>query len=766
MGDTKHTYIEYPLLKQAATNIKKIRTNINDIKINRKGFKLKLTKDSFPTIEKAQKYCKEKLDWNIKIHPDIIGMCGDKDFYWKMEWGKDRTEVINSNDLGVPLEFELDNGEKATLYSRDILGDYLTPKSEYFIPSLEEVIGNYKDEKKLRQPLSSQTDTLYISKMLTEFAHAVSFYGRLNNIVKNYNKAVDQVYSGLLSEEKYILNIYEAYQALEKSAQAKFIGKKTGKKYSKTEIAKKYSSLVVAAGSKNAKKYLRKILKDTKSKVSESTVLSIYKKWKKNNRTTSGNVSVKQEPKPKKSGNSGNVVQNGNQKSSNKSLAKTAAKKSGTKNVLVGATVLAATRKGIKTDIKQVNSNANTRIMNAKTVSADKKRKLEIERNEKLEVINKKAAEEIEAVDINDENAQEKIDQIKANAEREVDAVNSQYNNDIAVVDKELDNQVSTIKSSGDKEVKNLNQQLGKLKSTKQGSGVVEQRVAKSASKGVDSVDPKISNSDVTTSHENMMNATIDMSDVYEEKSAAIKEVVDSATGAQPTEPPVTDTTINNNPNASVTIEESVASPVPTPTETIEKEPTTVTYEPSTSNDSYVTNDGPREGIVPDSSSTPTAPTKDTGIDQSNTSSGMEASIENNNSNLKEKGEEVVSITGGDTESSNKKSSSGFSTAIPIGLGVAATGAAAVAGIRYVKNRKQNEDIDETYDDENNNLEDESGYEEIPSDSAYMRDDYLGPEGSSYTEIPDENSYTDTEELEEAAGIGGFSEDAALSDLN
>lgn len=99
---------------------------------------------------------------------------------------------------------------------------------------------------------------------------------------------------------------------------------------------------------------------------------------------------------------------------------------------------------------------------------------------------------------------------------------------------------------------------------------------------------------------------------------------------------------------------------------------------------------------------------------------------------------------------------------MPIGLGIAATGAAAVAGVRYVKNKKLNEDYDENYDDENNDVYED----EVPSDSAYMADDYLGPEGSSYTEVPDDNEYTDAEALEEEAGVSDFSEDAALNELN
>ena len=68
-----------------------------------------------------------------------------------------------------------------------------------------------------------------------------------------------------------------------------------------------------------------------------------------------------------------------------------------------------------------------------------------------------------------------------------------------------------------------------------------------------------------------------------------------------------------------------------------------------------------------------------------------------------------------------------------------ATGAAAVAGARYIKNKKEST-YDDNYDDENNDLGDDNSdysYSDTSSNydsDSYMSDDYLGPAGSSYTD--------------------------------
>ena len=129
------------------------------------------------------------------------------------------------------------------------------------------------------------------------------------------------------------------------------------------------------------------------------------------------------------------------------------------------------------------------------------------------------------------------------------------------------------------------------------------------------------------------------------------------------------------------------------------------------------------------------------------------------------------------TSSSKSSGKSGLSAAVPLGLGVVATGAAAVAGARYIKHRKDSSYEDENYDDENNNLDEGNDYSYTDNssnyDDSYMSDDYLGPAGSSYTDTNlDETSddsdnvsdgYIDSDEYEDDSND---EDDLVLKDLN
>lgn len=120
------------------------------------------------------------------------------------------------------------------------------------------------------------------------------------------------------------------------------------------------------------------------------------------------------------------------------------------------------------------------------------------------------------------------------------------------------------------------------------------------------------------------------------------------------------------------------------------------------------------------------------------------------------------------------KKSNGIGAAIPIGLGTIAAGAAATAGVRYVKKRHDNqEEYDEEYDDENNALDDNNNQyvdsAEYNSGDDYTSDDYLGPAGSTYTDVnanDTEDNYVDPEELETDSDDSDFSNDKVLEQLN
>ncbi len=132
----------------------------------------------------------------------------------------------------------------------------------------------------------------------------------------------------------------------------------------------------------------------------------------------------------------------------------------------------------------------------------------------------------------------------------------------------------------------------------------------------------------------------------------------------------------------------------------------------------------------------------------------------------------VINIT--DDSTSNSKKSGGMGAAVPIGLGAIAAGAAAVAGVRYVKNRHDNqEEYDEEYDDEDNKLEDSNDQyvdsAQYSNENDYTSDDYLGPAGSTYTDVNSndiEDNYVDPEELEADSDDSDFSNDKVLEQLN
>lgn len=142
----------------------------------------------------------------------------------------------------------------------------------------------------------------------------------------------------------------------------------------------------------------------------------------------------------------------------------------------------------------------------------------------------------------------------------------------------------------------------------------------------------------------------------------------------------------------------------------------------------------------------------------------------NKTNDIKTNKSNIVTIKD-DTPTSTKKSS-GIGTAIPVGLGTIAVGAAAVAGVRYAKNKKKDqEDYDENYDDENNDLDNDNEYvdsAQYNNDNDYTADDYLGPAGSNYTDVDSdsiEDDYVDPEELEPDEDED-LSSDIVLDQLN
>lgn len=200
----------------------------------------------------------------------------------------------------------------------------------------------------------------------------------------------------------------------------------------------------------------------------------------------------------------------------------------------------------------------------------------------------------------------------------------------------------------------------------------------------------------------------------------------------------------------------------------------------STNNDNYSdsgssSNDSSGDGLVFDDSSSNNS--SDSNVDASTLVPSDTLEDDTIDDDVVSTPTKKVKTLEDDTTTSTSSSKSGLGVAVPLGLGVVATGAAAVAGARYIKNKKEST-YDDNYDDENNDLGDDNSdysYSDTSSNydsDSYMSDDYLGPAGSSYTDTNlDENSnnsdsvsdsYIDSEEYEDDSN----DDDLVLRDLN
>lgn len=115
-------------------------------------------------------------------------------------------------------------------------------------------------------------------------------------------------------------------------------------------------------------------------------------------------------------------------------------------------------------------------------------------------------------------------------------------------------------------------------------------------------------------------------------------------------------------------------------------------------------------------------------------------------------------ITIDDNSNMEVKKSNKLGTAIPIGLGSAALGTVAVVGARYMKN-KHNED-----NDEDSNSDDNLEYSDSANYDDYSDNIDLEPEGSTYEDVEIEDTYVDPEDLGE--DYENYDEDSVLDDLN
>lgn len=826
---SKSTYINYKTLENCITKITDLKKNLEQLKINvgKEQMDYDYASIKIPTFEEAKKYCKSLDIYKFTITPDIREARGDYDYRWNLQWGKG-FKVIKDSSEAIPYQkeqevedvtsegggFAHDNRMDCfTYYPRGNgmikLDGYFGNKIRYNIQSLEDTIKGISDRGcSIWEPLDR--DKKKVKDLIKYLNTGKEKCSLINKLVKEYNRRINDVISSIDTETEYIVKIYDAYKAFEKSAKNKFEGNKTGKKYSKTEIAKKYAALVSAAGAKNAKKYLSKILKKTNSKVTSAEVLSIYKKYK-NEKKISGNLNSKEEKDTKRTKKSSSKssstttamaatgatvaatkVKKSAKSSSTKDTKKTSKKtktkvKQGVLTTVPTLATLKAMKKQLKSNttikLSNIKTEANNKIVAIEGKAEDQKKLAEIEKNNTIKQINENAASKIGAIDANDSEANTKIENIQKEAEEEIEKTNTAYENkvneieekknkDIAQVNSDKNNATKDVEEKSNKELKEINDDIEKAKKTKSSKKSTTTKVSSEATeKKTESKEYKstVNDSSVETSEQAANDSSTKLDEAVntkqEEITSAEQAKIDAADSV--TDNSSSDSSANvAQPETSSTPEQTTSASV----DDIDTSSSDTGYSSSSNYDasSYNNNSSSTDYSTVDETKQSNVNSSNTGVDQStlHTDSTTKSTFDikkDTTSSISSSNKDIDDISSiSSTKSTSSKKSSGLGAAVPIGLGIAATGAAAVAGVRYVKNKKLNEDYDENYDDENNDVYND----EVPSDSAYMADDYLGPEGSSYTEVPDDNEYTDAEALEEEAGVSDFSEDAALNELN
>lgn len=756
------TYIPYDKLNSAGEKIKRIKKQLENLKITINGKKVKkLDNLTPPSYQEAKKACEKKLGKPTYIvTPDIRWEPGDLNYNFVC---KETETQENKKD---------DNG---TIYN---------------IPSIQRI------GKAMGYPeylLQYNEDN--IEKIRTFIKNGINEYNSLVEFVQKYNKRIDDLKLALDTEYKNIIMIYDAYNSLEKSAKNEFKGNKSHKKYSKTEIAKKYGKLVTSLkksgykkeeAKKYAKKYLSQILKNTKAGkvVSSATVLSVYKQYKKNNKI-SGSIKTKTKSTNTSSGNSkgtqkvasakavtpSSKANSGSSKTKTTSKNKKTSKKSKNKSGAIttaGTGVLSAAMykkiekatndkfklkdkvaSSAEARINRINENLPKEISNLEAERDIKIETYKQSQNEKIIEVYDQAQSRIDSIDDDDPTAKEQIAQIKEQTEQKVAAINQETEEAVANIQAEYQSKIENVQKQAETSINNINEEAQKVTdqlmegATKETRGAATQFTELKPAEGVEVIDQE----ELTMVREQTNTSIADINQSRADMENAVSTKLEQIGNESVNE----GSNVNNNTQTVVGIEETPQAP---PVE----EERVISASPPSQNSYSSNNETPiiKENVSTTPPSVPEA-TKPVEVPKAPETSN---SIKQNKTITTPK-KVTPSKVEPSTPSTSKKSG-GTNIAVPIGLGITAAGAAAVAGVRYVKNKKMNEEIDDSYDDENNQLEE---YESIPSGS-YMSDDYLGPEGTTYTDIPDDNSYTDTEQLEQELSDDNFESDDVLDELS
>ena len=777
-------YIKYDTLKKVAAKLKKLKEKLSEYKIETPTTDIKGIK--IADFSEAKTHCKKLEIYNFKIHPDIRNAIGDEDYYFPLIWGQAQ-QITKKSSEAIPQQKE----DGVSMYASDCGGllatSYFGGYIRYNLPKLEDAIRGLSNRGcSIWEPLDR--DKKKVDDLRDYLSKGKTMCEELSTAINDYNKNVDNVIKGIEAEYKNIIAIYNAYKDLEKAAKEKFEGPK-GKKYNKKRIATTYAALVSAAGKKNAKKYLNEILKnvkkETKSKITSSDVISVYKKWKKNGNISGNLYSKKVVKKPAGSGGGGSET--GAKVVKNKSKKKNTDKKAKNTAVASIATIAAYEKTmkkksetisnikiGTTNKIEQAKLNLNAKISKISNDRDAKIANIEAKRDSDIANLYDDASDKINNIDITEADAKEQINTIKENLENDINSINDNANEEIEKIKASADEQIAQankdsqaeiedIQKSSDKEINNITEN-GVHEKTKTAESFENAAKETPAAEEADTSSLDEANSNKSDSATTLENSKKDYNDNI---SAKEQEIVNQANNVENS----TETVATEVEDAGTT-EQTIVYEQESDTASNNDSGNSVNYSSYNSSDSNeatsaATNVGSSvDTAVSDVESevveTPAVP-DDT----------SEATLIPDNPNNEETAEISSSNSSSEILDTPKKESKSSNIAIPIGLGIAATGAAAVAGVRFVKNRKQNEDVDETYDDENNDIDD---YESGSDDSEYMKDDYLGPAGSMYTdtdlpednelsEIPDDTQYTDAGQLEEELEDDDFSEDEVLNDL-
>ena len=613
--------------------------------------------------------------------------------------------------------------------------------------------------------------------------------------------------------------ITSKYSNMEKGSKKKYINGlrkslKNGisKKKSEIDVEKlnnKYKKLQLVVGEEKASKWLQKQIKKTGAKVCLADgVISIVKK-----KASADKKKKKSSSKSSKSSNAttsmaatgatvvATKVRKSTKAKTTKKARKTTSKDEKTKkmkgkvagNTKKGVVTTVSTLASLKAAKKQLQNNTAVKLSNIRTEAAnkiadiegkaeDQKKLAEIEKNNTIKKINEDAASKISAIDPNDSEANTKIEQIKTEAEEAISKAEEKFesnvndieekkNQDVTQIENSRENDLKSVEDKSNQELEEINSDIEKAQKTKSSKKSTKTTETKSSEATETKVETKeykstVSDNDVETSEKAADDSSTKLNDAIDSKQNEITAAEQAKENTNNGNDGNTGGDDNNTGGTVAQPESTPASEQSTPAN-VDTDTSSNYTNSYNADDSYSASDynAVEEQKKADINSS------NTGVDQSTLKSDStikstfdikkDTTTSSSTSSSKKDIDDISSISSSTSSSSSKKSS-GLGAAVPIGLGIAATGAAAVAGVRYVKNKKLNEDYDENYDDENNDVYSD----EIPSDSAYMADDYLGPEGSSYTEVPNDNEYTDAEALEEEAGTSDFSEDAALNELN